>query len=351
MREMYIRELETPLLLPWAEQMQALKLCDEACHVDGPPRFLAAATGLTSLDLWCDREKTAGLADYLMSKCSSVTKLRLYGRVQPCIYPLSVSRLTVRFQPLHDEPFQDEAQPANVICRAERLPLLRDLSLEQYGARQVILQCPVNLHRLDRLFVKFVLCAGTTFLNLSWLWRQPCHHLELEVVSLSQDCALMASLVQQAGPLKLSSLALELHTTFDARLQELWHRFTPGRFRWIVHHPTAFDNPADALQTLPACSPETTIEFPAGHTGPRFVEWDALASHAGRIRLVMQPRMRLLISQPHSCKSFPDHLSQPWQLVVVGDCDVVGLLDSQPTEFAYFLQNAAARATGWTDSI
>ena len=74
--------------------------------------------------------------------------------------------------------------------------------------------------------------------------------------------------------------------------------------------------------------------------------WAALISHAANIKIVMLPGMELSVLAAGI--EVPEDLQQPWQLVVMGADRVHGLPPSQLMNGPYLLQNAAARAAGWT---
>ena len=66
------------------------------------------------------------------------------------------------------------------------------------------------------------------------------------------------------------------------------------------------------------------------------------------VHVIGSAQLRLV----HASSSPPDHLQQPWQLVLLSKRKACSLPASQPTTsmFIYKLQTAVAQAAGWTDS-
>ena len=94
---------------------------------------------------------------------------------------------------------------------------------------------------------------------------------------------------------------------------------------------------------LPRCS-ELHWDHLSDMPGPAYASWQALTSRAARIKVAVHRELHVV----GAGSSAPENLVQPWQLEIHASA-VHGLPASQPAEGCiYFLQNAAARAAGWT---
>ena len=340
-----IRSFQVPLLLGWAEHVQAISISSEVYSVTGLPDFLLAATRLTRLEIHCKSQCSVGQADFLLSKCHFLTRLLLMGSVKPAVIPLSVTDLSAIFEDESDELLCEELD--NFIFRAERLPLLHTLRLDMSWVSNLCLTCPILLHRLDTLCVRFALLSEVQQWNLGWACRQPCNRLEVELQIFDQNYAVNSDAAQMMRSLNLARLFVELHTSYDNELQDLWSEVTARESLYLfVANSKAFHASLCPLSTLPASSPETVIQFSSNCSGGQYVEWKALSGRAGSFKIILPPLVVLHVAMD-DC---PVPLQQPWQLVVTGGGSVQGLPASQPTSCVHFLQNAAARAAGWKDT-
>ena len=347
------KRLDSPLLLRWAVHMGFFSLPEEVYPLPGLAQLLATAENATKLRMNCSNVEAAAQAHLLMCSCSSVTQLELAGAHMPSILPLSVKQLLVCFDTVEhlDYSEYDARQPNVILYHAARLPFLEQLHLYfPTEFRAVHLSCPAQLGRLQKL--KLELSLSNRDLNVSWVASQPCSCLAVVVGVDSDYDDMHAAMVQQLSYCQLTSLTLHLCSMFTPTSQSEWGQLAIKESLCLVDgcseygYPQKFNMPTEALLTLPRCA-NIFLDFASqcmydpGQFREIYVGWGALTSQASHIRVLLGPSHRLFVVEAE--KSAPEHLQQPWQLVVCGGLGLQGLPPSQPTDKAYLLQNAAAR--------
>ena len=349
---------DSPLLLQWARHMEFILVYQPSYRIPGLTQLLAAAVRAIRLHFDSHTTLAAAEAEHLLSICRAVTRLKLRGACLPCILPPTITLLEVAFSPTAGNERSWDPGQVDALIYAARLPSLKELVLDFQEVRVVQLTCPLHLGCLDKLQIR--LSLGATTLNLSWVVQQqvqvPCMCLKM-VIRLRPDISSRrphAAMVQLLSQLQLSSLNLKLivYGPLTVAHQRLWAQLKLGSLQIVIRCRDGFSQPDQALQVLPRCA-ILLLDFRPASWGrcPSIchVTWEALTAHAASIQVALSPSHTLRVSGASG--SAPEHLQQPWQLVVCGGRGVQGLPPSQPTDEAYLLQNAAARAAGWTGSF
>ena len=351
-----VKRLDSKLLLHWAKRVKGVDVSDTSIMIPGLSVFMEAS-GVTELGFYCDSPLTAAKADHLLSTVSfpALTTLNLWGFVKPNIFPLTVTQLMADFSCSWDGQPWDSTQADSLIYRCARLPALHKLffSFENIQPPDdymdlVRFSCPIMLPDITYLSVMFTLNDHTE-IDLNWLHRQPCAELEVRVAIVTSDPARHLAVQQQLSGLRIHSLSvmLERESCWQAA-QQFWSGFTCEEAHIHLSHHKVFRQPDQALSALPVCSGQITIWSGAEIDSGRFcITWAALARRGADIAINLGVRGELYVCAPK--QPAPDSLRQPWQLMVQGARGVHGLPASQPTSRSYFLQNAAARAAGWTE--
>ena len=357
--------LASRLLISWAEHFTTLEFyLGTADTIPGLYDFLAAANRVREvrIDLGADLI-SAAKADHILSKLH-ISELSVWGYWMPSLFPQTLQKLSILIghhfsDPGHDEPSFQESQADSVLYRIERLPKLHTLRIKFNPEYAIRLSCPVQLHSLRSLHLRFAVedeDPATLDYDLSWVHRQPAiTDLSVEIFLASQHLGQHAAIVQQLMGLKISTLLLDLRGPFISECQTLWaglpsvHTLQLGLF-----DASAFGTPTDAVAMLPGSCARVSIEPRLHGQMPLYVTWEALTRHAANIRIVT--------ASPFSEDAGILHLyllgecdlarirsfRRPWQLSIGSTAVVHGLPVEQPAGSAYLLQNAAARAAGWT---
>lgn len=308
--------------------------------LQGLASFVAAAKHMTKVTTFCESQVQAAQAGFLLGQCDSIAVLSLHGSCIPAVLPSTVTELTASFYaPGHCEG--KATQPDAFIYHAALLPRLNKLSLvlaNDYSKRPHPLHFPVQLRSLQSLKIRKIFLSSP-HLDFSWVHRQPTDNLKLELFVDTSDVAIHDSIVQQLSQLALNALRLVVLVPFTSELQAIWSSLKVDKLTL-----ESLDNASDTLHMLPHCSEMVWRYYPPV-SSPAYISWQALISHPARIYLEVEGELHVVGTEG----SAPDHLGQPWQLQVVCESALHGLPTSQPTlEGQYLLQNAAARAAGWT---
>ena len=353
-----VKRLDSSLLLGWAKQVESLVVDEYLIMIPGLDGFMAAATSLTTLFLTCRSPLMAAVADHLLSVTPpALSDLQVHGSDKPCFIPLSVTKVHANFACPSDARPWDSSQVDSFLYHCARLPRLHELTIGSTnhfapddGMDAVRLTCPIQLPHVDRLAVSLTLNSHTD-IDLAWLQRQPCDLLNVGVSIFTWDSARHSALIQQLSRLDLHNLRLLIDADGSdcQATQQLWSSLHVQEAQ-IILGPSSCKAAAKSRMTLAAlpCSSRRMWIFP--YAGSLFIPWAALAHPGGDIAIDLAGSANLHVLSA-DCPD-PDSLQHPWQLLVLGTCSVPGLppasQPSQTADDAYFLQNAAARAAGWT---
>ena len=311
---------------------------------------------MTELCFFSDTPYAAARVDLVLStaRFPALSKLTFWGAAKPSIIPLMLSDLSAEFTRRSEAVPWDRSQVDSFIFCLARLPLLRTLTLSfcsKNGDAWMELErvaCPIQLHKLQALYVGVNIDSHTR-LDLEWLQRQPCSLLEVGANVFTSSLNHHSALLLQLGRLPLSHLYLTVMAAWAQPAQKLWASLAVKALRLHVRSFEAFAHPSTALAALSRCSGCTFIFAPASPAHSRlYIEWAALTRHGMDIAidLLGSSKLHVLGAGSHA----PDHLQQPWQLLVKRARSVHGLPPSQSSGGPhYFLQNAAARAAGWAE--
>ena len=328
--------LDSAFALQWARRVCSLDIRPKVLRLQGLTRFVAAAEHVTEVNLMCTSMPEAAQAGLLLAQCSTVTVLSLSGTYMPAVLPSSVKELKASFSPPGNS-----TQPDELICYAALLPQLSKLELQlstTVPPAVVSLQAPVQLPVLQSLVISKILLSSPS-IDLKWVQQQPCNGLGLDILANTSDVARHAAVIEQLSQMTLHRLWLDMKVPFTSELQALWGGLETVYLELVLWVPTS-----DPLQILPRCS-ELHWGYDSQDEGPAYVSWAALTSRAARIVLHTDGELHVV----GAGRSAPYHLHEPWQLEVANASAVYGLPASQPAgDCKYFLQNAAARAAGWT---
>ena len=334
-------QLDSAFALLCAGHMCSCKINPKILQLQGMGAFVAVARQLTKVNVVCSTLLEAAQAGYVLEQCSAVTELYLSGNCMPAILPSTVTDLTARFSPPGVSEC-DTTQPDALIYHAALLPNLAKLRLWLPGSKSHVprpFDHRLQLRLLQSLNVQQIRLSGP-YLDFSWVRKQPTCSLELGIVADNSNIATHAAVVQQLSQLLVSTLTLETKVQFTSELQALWGGLKVNTFSLDMRAATL-----EPLRMLPQCSRLIWTHFPDDVSSPAYVSWQAFTSRAIKIRLFMEGELHVM----GASSSAADHLAQPWQLQIDHVSEHHGLPPSQPTtDCRYFLQNAAARAAGWT---
>ena len=228
--------LGSPLLLKWAMQLEQLSFHRWDYELPGVADFMAAASRVNTISVWCVNVLEAARADSLLALTKSVIKLTAAGPTLASHYPATVTELRVDVGhcggSYNDEvetgEVWDSMQVDNLLFLISQLPQLRKLSLAlaALSTKHIQLSCPVPLVRcLQHLTIKFWV-SDKTVIDLGWVQRQACPHLDLHIWVQTYDFEVHSAVVQQLSQLTVSALNLHLKTIFPAALQDIWASLT-----------------------------------------------------------------------------------------------------------------------------
>ena len=341
-------QLDSRLLLCWAEHLQAVHLDAQSCSIPGVRTFIAAATGVTDVRTSSGSLLEALQIEDLLSHGKGVTSLDMTGTPLPALLPPTITQLVISI--LSDsgpEAAWSEGEPSACVYRAGRLlPLLQKLTLCLFNMSRIVLTCPIVLARLRHLSIIFT-ATEETRLDLGWVQQQSCTQLHILIQLQVSSTAQHRAMVDQLSRLKVTILTLHIYAAFPEATQQLWYSLSPARWvLWLVFDTdfnSSFSSASHPLQALPHCG---RIDIKSYR--PIFITWSALTAHSAHITLFAHKSSAVHVLGAGT--GAPDSLQQPWQLQIAEASSVHGLPASQPTKGRYFLQNAAARAAGWTDA-
>ena len=333
--------LNSPLLLSWVAQAGRLDLYDSAHNTPGLAELLAAAVRMTSLCTECTNLVAAAEADHLISKCCSLIKLRLSGTFLPSIFPEALEELRVCVGDKFD-PRQVNA----LLYHCTRLPHLQLLRLGVACTQPVRLTCAAQLRKLHSLGIGITLTDAVV--SLKWALAQPCTFLDFWVRGMTNKVDSQTALVQQLATVRMHTLTLEMNVQYTAAMQALWAKVQTGSFTLLARSTQE----SVLLHMLPCCGIAVLDSSQPSSSPPAVcIRWAALIRYASVITVRLATSTKLHVTGCELTAATIDQLQRPWQLIVFGGAGVHGLPASQPTRHAYFVQNAAAQAAGWTDSI
>ena len=349
--------LDSRLMLSWAESARKLIFCHGDFAIRGIIKYAAAASKVSKLMLTCFNALEAAHADDVLSQLHSIQSLTLSGCCSPSILPATIQLLVLLSARDYNNCALDAAAADAIIWRARHLPNLRILSLVFPDTDPARLTSSVQLSALKLLELKLHVSRSTpSGLCLDWVRQQPVRVLLVGVIIRDAPESQRAALLHHIAALQITELTLNISLGRSIHAQErisrldqtLWTAIQPKVFKLFICDQHTFHSAAAPLEFLPLSSLRVTIHFTAGeaHCSQKYVCWSALSSHAANIKIGMLPGMELSVLA--AGVEAPEHLQQPWQLVVTGTNRVHGLPPSQLTDGPYMLPNAAARAAGWT---
>ena len=153
--------------------------------------------------------------------------------------------------------------------------------------------------------------------------------------------------MQQLSQVRLQRRTVSLLCDFTAALQAVWA--TVHAEHITIKSFVGATQGSHALTMLPCCTTAVLDLSQSWDLPPAIqISWEALTRHASRVTICLTAPTELHVTGFALAETQLNQLQRPWQLVVWGGGGVQGLPATQPTK-AYFLQNAAARAAGWTD--
>ena len=336
--------LNSPLLLCWVAQARHIVLHQDTHNVPGMAEFLAAAVQARSLCTICENPVAAAEAGHLMSYCHGVRKIEIVGTRPPSLLPDSLEEIVLdcEAQGLGDE--FDDRQVNAFLYHCTRLAHLRQLRLDLSRVGPVQLLCAAQLRMLDRLNIE--LTVSECHVCLDWALAQPCKCLDIEVDVATSTMDRHTPIVEQLSQVRMRWLRLSLEVYFTAAMQALWAAVQ------AEHLAISFWADFGPIEMLPRCTSVVLEQNPAD-SGQQaaFIKWAAISKHACDIAIHLESLTKLHVTGFGLDGETLEQLQQPWQLVVCGGAGVQGLPASQPTRNAYFLQNAAAQAAGWTEVL
>ena len=339
-------QLGSAFALRCARRIQTVRINGKVFGLQGLAAHVAAAKQATRVTVEATSTLEAAQAGFLLAQCCSATQVSLRGSFMPAVLPPNTTALNVTFEHPADcagDPLQHSA----LICHAALLPQLRELELRLCSSGRpaaVLLSSPIQLHCLRTLEVGPIRVSAAT-VDLSWLQHQPCARLKIAIKADTRDAAKHAAVVGQLSKLVLGALSLDMRVRFTSELQDLWSRLKVDRFWLDMGVRTSRQLP---LQSLPRCSEFFLTQMSV--KGPVYISWQALTRHPAKMVICLLWKVYVLGA---GSSSVPDLLHQPWQLQIHCAPHVPhGLpasLKLNPTATCEgLLQNAAARAAGWT---
>ena len=358
------KAFSSKLMLSWAPDVQHIVCSDGFFYLPGVPTFLAAALRLSQLTLSCHSVRAAGEADAMLVYCGGLKTLTLQGDPLPCMVPLTVQTLHVRFR-IDSENDAGHADLNHAfLCRLLRLPHLRVLGINLFN--RAILSSSVQLGKLDKLMVHFEL---STNVDLAWLRVQPVQELELVICldssgqQVHEQQEAHARLISELQPLQLTRVKLSLCSPLPQDIAARWTAVQATEVELQIHTPPC------NITVLPSiCSERSFITvfqaFDTAIFGPFWtVPWASLVCGPGRKVLELPDRAENcpglhVVGCDGQC---PDYMLQPWELTVITTAGrsrpnvapipilmsrVRGLPPSQ-SSLGYRLWNQAAMEAGW----
>ena len=206
-----------------------------------------------------------------------------------------------------------------------------------------MLSCPKYLPELD-IVLRFHVNTYS-ILDLSWLRRQPCRTLDLQLSIQSQGFEENEAAVKELLQLSINILTLRFCVYLPSRIQALWQQVEVSQ-RCTLHVQAFVDPEAGhALGFLPRC-PDIVIN---ASTSCMLVGlamlWSGLASRPCKISVHLSQHQTLWVI--NGC-TMPAHIrDQAWQLVVHSAKEVHGLQGVMHRGSVQYLQTPAAQLANW----
>ena len=300
--------LDSKLLLSWARHMTAMEYeLDRTWSWPGILELTSAATNVSVVKMDCGNSLlTTAYADHLLARLPSVTELSIWGYYLPSTFSSNLTEL--RFlvgmpgdygmRPVAYEDIQADA----MLWRLGRLPQLQRLAIKCYADVAVTLTCPVNVHRLSRLFLRFY-CTGDARVDLAWVHRQPTNCLEMYIFLNFQTEVQHTSFLQHLEGLRIHRLNAVMGSPFTLRCQAAWR--SSACIVDILHLESGCNEAFDPLAILPHGCAKVIIDGRRGY-GPVHVMWSALTQRPASFNIIMSNDWRLETSDLH----------------LLGDCDL-----------------------------
>ena len=214
--------LNSSLLRSWAVHVREVHLSQHSYSHPGLCAFLEAAGSLDKLHLLCWTLLEAAQAEPIILRCSTVKALFISGFHLPTVLPPLLDHLAIRIcdNRMSEEIHWNPQTLAACITRLARSKPLELLTVD-FDTSDVPLACPTFLPQLE-IAVSFSMDDETT-LDLSWLQRQPCPWLKLEIRVQTALPAQLSLLVQQLR--LVPTHHLELHMVRGLhQIQPLWEQ-------------------------------------------------------------------------------------------------------------------------------
>ena len=335
------------LLVRWAGHMDSVTISDELLGCHGLSAFMAAAVQAKDVRLESHSLVSASKADYLLHRCSAVTRLTLAGSVMPTNMPPSVTTLSAQLRADGRRSTDMDPMQCNALLyRLERLPCLSKLSLMTYNC--TLLSCPIRLPQLQELQIE--LRVDSADVDLSWVQLQACPGYDCTVHLAVEEAAKQKAVVTQLRSLTIRTLSLSSGRPFTSVLQKMWSQLRVCSLH-IKVGTEMFVYASEALQHLPKTCSKLVIETEY-HSRDRdiFIHWAAVACHGMNVQITTESFASIqILHAGHAAMAALSCLQQPWQLVVQGAKSVHGLPATLATSKTYFQQNPAARDAGWAD--
>ena len=186
-----------------------------------------------------------------------------------------------------------------------------------------------------------------TYVSAGVLHQLPLQCLEIMLEIHTSNAARHSAALQALTPLPITKLTLQLWDAFPAPVQRLWSAISVGLLSLGIIFGEQVGSNSNPLLHLPSCR-RMVITWLGGwpfKEALQTVSWSVLTRHASNIRMDLGD---LELEVLGAATEAPEHLQQPWQLVVVGAARLHGLPPSQLASGPYLLQNAVAIAAGWT---
>lgn len=350
--------MNSKLLLAWAPRITSMALDDGIFKVSGIRAFLGHAKNIVSM--YAETTCCPGSArfDDLLGCVSTITQLECEELYFPCVFPASLKELSICLGSLsmykNDMPGASRLLELLVLRlrawggRLQRLKL--DIQLPHHPASlHIDLECHAPLPPLDELEVS--LTSPEVPEDLSWLQRQPCTRLFLEVDIMAENVTKQTLEVAALQQLEVQAFQLDLQCEFSEALQRVWQQLRALQLMSVV-----ISGPCSQLHAVPR-GREVRITIHGDRqqeVQSILINWAALASSPASYLLDVDSDYTSVHLQ--LC-DVPDHLpfeglGLPWQLEIVGTAVLEGFPASQKScKAAFLLQNAAAVSAGWTEGM
>lgn len=334
-------QLDSTMLLSWAPRVTHVDVDDYFPSFPGSAKFVSAASRLAHVLARCESPLAAAQLDRVFKGNGTITGLECWCSYVPCLFPSSLRELRC-ISNISQCPADDQQANAFIVR----------LDTWVMGLRSLVLNlecCPVlNSHTilpmLDTLSISFR--TSSTPVQLSWLHRQPCKVLDLRV-DIHEDVVseqVQASSVIEGLSLHQCSISFWCPLSHD--MQYIWEGVSALT---VIELNMYYE--AQSLVAFPS-SPHLDISM-CHLTKSLSCDWTALVRRPCSIKIDAYVSDSVIVNGcPDHCQIPFAGTTHPWQLCL-DDCGhrvtIFGLPASQECRgVAYFLQNDAAIAAGWT---